>query len=342
MPLFGASKKCPRKVVHKLNHAINTLAREDSHSLKAQRIVSKNLVHIKNMIFSTDVAGQNDDMVVIELAHQIYSTNALLLLIQNLHRIDFEGRKDVAQIFINVLIRRTGARSPTVEYICTKPEILFTLMAGYDHLSIIFHIGSMLRECTKYEELAKIMLHSDEFFNFFRYVAATAFDVASDAFLTFKTLLTSHNLMCAKFLEQNYDRVFDQYEQLLNSENYVTRRQSLQLLGQLLQNEHNYKVMLKYISKEENLKLIMNMLNDKSNYNQYEAFHIFKYFVANPDKKTKVRKILLLNQKKLIKFLSTFLAHRFNDGSFNLEKAYVIEKIKELQPEPEPESETDE
>lgn len=49
---------------------------------------------------------------------------------QNLNRIDFEGKKDVAQVFNNVLRRQIGTRSPTVEYICTKPEILFTLMSG--------------------------------------------------------------------------------------------------------------------------------------------------------------------------------------------------------------------
>ena len=50
--------------------------------------------------------------------------------LQNLNRIDFEGKKDVAQVFNNVLRRQIGTRSPTVEYICTKPEILFTLIAG--------------------------------------------------------------------------------------------------------------------------------------------------------------------------------------------------------------------
>lgn len=53
----------------------------------------------------------------------------------------------------------------------------------------------MLRECARYEALAKIMLHSDEFFNFFRYVEVSTFDIASDAFSTFKV---NHecNLQC--------------------------------------------------------------------------------------------------------------------------------------------------
>lgn len=44
----------------------------------------------------------------------------------------------------------------------------------------------MLRECARYEALAKIMLNSEDFFNFFRYVEVSTFDIASDAFSTFK------------------------------------------------------------------------------------------------------------------------------------------------------------
>lgn len=72
------------------------------------------------------------------LFHFFLSCIVLLFFFQNLNRIDFEGKKDVAQVFNNVLRRQIGTRSPTVEYICTKPEILFTLIAGYD----LFTIGN--------------------------------------------------------------------------------------------------------------------------------------------------------------------------------------------------------
>jgi Mo25-like len=98
----------------------------------------------------------------------------------------FQGKKDVAQVFNNILRRQIGTRSPTVEYICTKPEILFTLMRGYEHQDIALNCGTMLRECARYEALAKIMLYSDDFYNFFNYVEVSTFDIASDAFSTFK------------------------------------------------------------------------------------------------------------------------------------------------------------
>lgn len=58
----------------------------------------------------------------------------------------------------------------------------------------------------------------------------------------FQELLTRHKILCADFLEVNYNKVFNHYQRLLNSENYVTRRQSLKLLGELLLDRHNFTV----------------------------------------------------------------------------------------------------
>jgi calcium binding protein 39 len=130
-------------------------------------------------------------------------------------------------------------------------------------------------------------------------------------------------------------QVFVQYERLLNSDNYVTRRQSLKLLGELLLDRHNFSVMTKYISNPDNLKLMMNMLKQKARNIQFEAFHVFKVFVANPNKPKPILDILLRNQDKLIDFLSKFHTDRSEDEQFNDEKAYLIKQIKELKPLPE-------
>lgn len=46
----------------------------------------------------------------------------------------------------------------------------------------------ILRECLRHEPLAKIILLSPQFWLFFGYVELSTFDVASDAFATFKVL----------------------------------------------------------------------------------------------------------------------------------------------------------
>ena len=135
-----------------------------------------------------------------------------------------------------------------MEYLCTKEEVVHTLVRGYvtyvlgghsdsiiqfvfsyENPVIALNCGMMLRECIKHEALAKMILQSEDFFRFFDYVEVSTFDVASDTFTVFKDLLTKHKILCAEFLERNYDRIFELYDRLLHSENYVTRRQSLKV-----------------------------------------------------------------------------------------------------------------
>jgi len=128
---------------------------------------------------------------------------------------------------------------------------------------------------------------------------------------TAQETLTRHKPMVAEYLEQNYDRVslpawvltfgplaamppcapltrcglrsppwplqfFGAVALLVQSSNYVTKRQSLKLLGEILLDRSNFKVMTRYIADEDNLKMMMNLLKDKSKNIQFEAFHVFK------------------------------------------------------------------
>lgn len=56
-------------------------------------------------------------------------------------------------------------------------------------------------------------------------VQVSSFEVASDAFTTFKRMMQDHPDVVAKYLDANYDMFWTQYNTLLQSENYVTRRQ---------------------------------------------------------------------------------------------------------------------
>jgi calcium binding protein 39 len=76
--------------------------------------------------------------------------------------------------------------------------------------------------------------------------------------------------------------------------------------------------MTRYISSAENLKLMMNLLRDKSRNIQFEAFHVFKVFVANPHKTRPIVDILVKNQDKLITFLSNF--HNDRQGKFRFKQ----------------------
>lgn len=345
MFFFQKPQKGPFEIVKTLNESLQIIEKggEAKKFDKAQDDVSKNLVHMKNMLYGgSDQEHTQQDVAVVQLAQELYNSNLLLTLINNLTKIEFEAKKDVALIFNNILRRQIGTRSPTVEYICTKPEILFALMKGYEKHDIALNCGSMLRECARYEALVKIMMAHEDFYNFFRYVEVDTFDIASDAFSTFKDLLTRHKSLSAEFLNRDYDRFFAEFLTLLNSTNYVTKRQSLKLLGEILLDRHNYVVMTRFISNPDNLKLMMTMLNYKSRNIQFEAFHVFKVFVANPNKPKPILDILLRNKEKLIDFLKKFQTDRADDEQFNEEKHYLVRQISSLQSPDQPSKSTNE
>ena len=67
---------------------------------------------------------------------------------------------------------------------------------------------------------------------------------------------------------------------------------------------------------------------------QYEGFHVFKVFVANPNKSVAVQRILINNRGRLLKFLPGFLADRTEDDQFTDEKSFLVRQIELLPAEP--------
>eukprot|EP00981_Chlorochromonas_danica_P002143 scaffold428_cov168-Ochromonas_danica.AAC.8 len=104
-----------------------------------------------------------------------------------------------------------------------------------------------------------------------------------------------------QFVQQQ--RSNSNHSALLQSENYVTKRKALKLLTELLLDRSYHKMMMIFISSKLHLKTIMNMLKSKSMQIQYESFHVFKIFVANPHKSYEVASILYNNKEKLLKEL---------------------------------------
>ena len=107
---------------------------------------------------------------------------------------------------------------------------------------------------------------------------------------------------------------FSSFTTLILSNNYVTKRQSIKLLGEILLDRSNYNVMTAYVDRGEHLKICMNLLRDDRKMVQYEGFHVFKVFVANPKKPPQIESILRRNKDKLLVFLKNF--HNDKDGTF--------------------------
>ncbi|KAG0172904.1 mo25 protein [Apophysomyces sp. BC1034] len=327
--IFKPKQKTPHDLVRHVKDAILRL--DGSDKRKATEDISKYLLSMKNILYGEDGSEPSPDLVA-QLAQEVYSNDLLQLFIVNIHKFEFEAKKDVAQIFNNLLRRQIGSRWPTVEYLCTREEVLFSLVNGYEQPEVALNCGLILRECFRHEALAKLVLYSPRFYVFFEYVEMSTFDIASDAFASFKEIMTKHKTIVAEFLDLNYDKFFDHYKELLASANYVTKRQSLKLLGEILLDRTNFNVMTRYISSADNLKAMMNLLRDRSRNIQFEAFHVFKVFVANPNKNKPILDILIKNQEKLIVFLTNFHNDRQDDEQFSDEKAFLVKQIQDLRP----------
>lgn len=76
---------------------------------------------------------------------------------------------------------------------------------------------------------------------------------------------------------------------------------------------------------------MMNLLRDKSANIQFEAFHVFKVFVANPKKPADITQILINNREKLILYLQKFQNEK-EDEQFVEEKTLLIKTLANLEP----------
>ncbi|KAI1084387.1 Mo25-like protein [Whalleya microplaca] len=304
---------------------------------------------------------------VYQLVTGLIEEDLLLLLAQNLHRLPFESRKDTQVIFSYVFRFRPTTASPKTDPVAlsyvvnNKPQVLLELCRGYDHKESATPAGTVLREVLKSEAAAAIILYDDGeepgsslkgvtaiererpqsgsgvFWRFFDWIDKSSFEVAADAFTTFRELLTKHKELVPRYLAVNFELFFDKYNNILvQSNSYVTKRQSIKLLGEILLDRSNYNVMTAYVDRGEHLKICMNLLRSDRKMVQYEGFHVFKVFVANPHKSVAVQKILLMNRDKLLNFLSHFLEDRTDDEQFIDEREFLIKQIKNMPPNPVP------
>ncbi|GLB40983.1 putative mo25 protein [Lyophyllum shimeji] len=329
MNFFKTKPRTPPDLVRGLRDAIPKLensAPGGETRRKASEEISKNLQQIKALLYGD---GDPAPELIAQLAQETYQTDLLHHLVVHIARFEFEARKDVVQIFNNLLRRQIGTRWPTVEYLSAKHEVIFAALAGYENEEIALNTGMILKEMLRHEQLAKILLHSDQFYKFPHYIEATTFGISCDAFANLKETLTRHKPMVADYLDKNYDRFFSSFTTLILSNNYVTKRQSLKLLGEILLDRANFNVMTRYIASESNLKMMMNLLRSKSKNIQFEAFHVFKVFVANPKKPPQIEAILRRNQEKLLVFLKDFHNDK-DDEQFSDEKQFLIVQIQGL------------
>ncbi|KAK4800380.1 hypothetical protein SAY86_020867 [Trapa natans] len=267
-----------------------------------------------------------------QLTQEFFKENTLRLLIVYLPRLNLEARKDATQVVANLQRQMVNSRLIASEYLEANFDLMDILVSGYENSDMALHYGSMLRDCIRHQSVARYVLESEHMKKFFDYMQLPNFDIAADAAATFKELLTRHKSTVAEFLNKNYDWFFSEYNsKLLESSNYITRRQAVKLLGDVLLDRSNSAVMVRYVSSIANLRILMNLLRESSKSIQIEAFHVFKLFVANQNKPADIVGVLVTNRSKLLRLFAGFKLDK-EDEQFEADKAQIVKEIAALEP----------
>jgi len=134
----------------------------------------------------------------------------------NLYRLPFESRKDTQVIFSYVFRFRPPTTQQKADPLALawvvekRPQVLIELCRGYDHKESATPAGTVLREVLKSEAAAAVILFDDGdepgsssrgvagintdrpqsgngvFWTFFDWIDKSSFEVAADAFTTFR------------------------------------------------------------------------------------------------------------------------------------------------------------
>ncbi|KAH6795881.1 Mo25 family protein [Perilla frutescens var. hirtella] len=333
---FKAKPKTPTELVRHtrdlLIFADRSAAPDIKDAKRDEKMVelSKLIRDLKHILY-----GDSDSKPVSEtcaqLTQEFFREDTLRLLIICLPKLNFETRKHATQIVANLQGQRLQSRLIACEYLEKNIDLMDILIAGYENNDLALHYGAMLRECIRHQSVAKYILDSDHMKKFFEFIQLPNFDIASDAAATFKELLTRHKSTVAEFLSKNDDWFFADYNsKLLVSTNYITRRQAVKLLGDILLDRSNSSVMIRYVSSRDNLRILMNLLRESSKSIQIEAFHVFKLFAANQNKPQDIVGILVANRTKLVRLIADINPER-EDEQFDSDKTQVIREIAALE-----------
>ncbi|OVA09264.1 Mo25-like [Macleaya cordata] len=333
--LFKSKPRTPAELVRQTRDLlifadINSTSREAKREEKMAEL-SKLIRELKCILYGNSESEPVSEACA-QLTQEFFKANTLRLLIICLPKLNLEARKDATQVVANLQRQQVHSRLIASDYLEANKDLMDILISGYEDTDLALHYGAMLRECIRHQTIARYVLESEHMKKFFDFIQLPNFDIASDASATFKELLTRHKSTVAEFLTKNYDWFFAEYNsKLLESPNYITRRQAIKLLGDMLLDRANSSVMMRYVSSKDNLRILMNLLRESSKNIQLEAFHVFKLFAANQNKPPEIVGILVANRSKLLRFFGDFKIDK-EDEQFEADKAQVVKEIAALEP----------
>lgn len=202
-----------------------------------------------------------DPAAIEELSRAIQTHEVMPLLLSAFKLVDFEVRKTFTAVFCYAT--RHDIAGFASAYLPQHTALLYALVDGYTAPDLALHCGTMLRECIKLPDLHKALLYGPDgglskplADILTTHVRNPNFEVAADAFETLAAVMTNNKALVYGFLNPDgdaasaahYAELFALYGELIESQNYVLKRQSLKLLSEFLLDRDNFRIMMRYIS----------------------------------------------------------------------------------------------
>lgn len=208
----------------------------------AKADLAKVLAQMKLIVQGTHEAESSPEQVY-QLVTGLIEEDLLYSLATHLRKFPFESRKDIQVIFSSAFRFRPPTGSPksdplALSYVVNnRPQVLVELCKGYEYRESAIPAGYVLREIIKNEAAAAIILYDEGeydgscmkglttidrdrpssgtgvFWKFFEWIDKSSFEVAADAFSTFRDLLTKHKELVPRYLAVNFQLFFRQVQQ---------------------------------------------------------------------------------------------------------------------------------
>ena len=251
--------------------------------------------------------------------------------------LDFEVRKELTAVVCRCIVHDHAGFATT--YLPLRTREVASMLQHYKSEDAGLLAGQVVREVVLASPALHLAVltaepHHAEFMPLNEHVVqllhehvnAQSFNIAADALQTVTALLTTNCGTMREFLTAHHAAFFNAFSTMLMSKRYPTRLEGLKLLSELLLDKDNFEIMVEFVRNRQYMRSIMTLMRDKHTSVQFEAFHVFKLFAANPDKPEAIQHILLANRDKLVQFMRSLCNDR-DDADFLRERALIIETL---------------
>mmetsp|Transcript_45866 Transcript_45866/g.147287 ORF Transcript_45866/g.147287 Transcript_45866/m.147287 type:complete len:336 (-) Transcript_45866:372-1379(-) len=238
-----------------------------------------------------DVSKGSEQHAVREVVQSLLNLDVPSKLVSSLPTLDFEARKSAARIFC-LLLRMAARRDSPGDKRCGLKVVNY-IRQRRDL------IEALLDGCADPE----VFFHCAELVQ----SCARCGELARELFAS---------RAVPRLLELAQHQNFD-----ISSEAFGTLRQVL-----LAQKD----VAAEYVAVDGFLQIHMNLLRNDSVPVQLNAFHVFKIFVANPNRPRRVEQILCKNRDRLVRLLTSFASKQTDDAAFSGDIQAVLEILEAM------------